>query len=176
MHIVEMSSGNSNSSNSSNSRSSSSNNSNSSNSSSNSSNSSNDDDIYERFEHMLVRLTNKMLANGVRSTDAFVDRADELMNFIDAGNPDAPFDFFSAEDLGAELYNEVYDITREVIVRFPINRDRAVFQQKIIYFFNDAVTAYNQNHPGNMQNGGRRRKSRRAVRGRKQRKTRRSRR
>jgi hypothetical protein len=173
MYIVEMNSGNSNSSNSSNSRSS---RSSSSNSSSNNSNSSNDDDLSERFEHMLVRLTNKMLANGVRSTDAFIDRADELMNFIDAGNPDAPFDFFSAEDLGAELYNEVYDITREVIARFPINRDRAVFLQKIIYFFNDAVTAYNRNHPGNMQNGGRRRKSRRAVRGRKQRKTRRSRR
>jgi len=125
---------------------------------------------------MLVRLTNKMLANGVRSGDAFLDRAEELMRFIDAGNPDAPFDYFSAEDLGAELYNEVYDITREVIVRFPINRDRAVFQYKILNVFNDAVTAYNRNHPGNMQNGGRRRKSRRAVRGRKQRNTRRSRR
>ena len=167
MYIVEMNSGNSNSSNSSNS------NSNSNSSNSNSSNSSNDD-LSERFEHMLVRLTNKMLANGVRSGDAFLDRAEELMRFIDAGNPDAPFDYFSAEDLGAELYNEVYDITREVIVRFPINRDRAVFLRKILNVFNDAVTAYNRNHPGNMQNGGRRRKSRRA--GRKQRKTRRSRR
>jgi hypothetical protein len=123
---------------------------------------------------MVVRLTNKMLENGVRSIDAFIDRADELMNFINAGEPDAPFDFFSAEDLGAELYNEVKNISREVINRFPINRDREVFQRIIINLFNEAVTAYNRNHPGNMQNGGRRRKSRRAVR--KQRKTRRSRR
>jgi hypothetical protein len=146
-----------------------------SNSNSNSSNSNrNDDDLYERFEHMVVRLANKMLENGVRSIDELIDRGGGVMNFINAGEPDARFDFFSAEDLGAELYNEVKNISREVINRFPINRDREVFQLKFINLFNEAVTAYNRNHRGNTQTAGRRRKSRRAVR--KQRKTRRSRR
>ena len=46
------------------------------------------------FAVMLNRLTHKMIANGVNSAGAFRDRAEELRNFIDAGNPEQPFDFF----------------------------------------------------------------------------------
>ena len=126
------------------------------------------------FDDTLVRLTDKMLANGVRSAGAFRDRAEELSNFIGTGNPDAPFDFFSAADLGEELYNDIKKISREVIHRFPRNQDRVMYQDLISDVFNTEVRRYRTAHPGNMQNGGRRRKSRRA--GRKQRNTRRSRR
>ena len=158
-------------------------------------------DLYVRFRSILRRVTNKMLANGARSARAFIDRAKELKDFIATANPDTPFDVFSAEELGAELYNEVRNILREAINLIP-RRDRYVLKMDAVVIFKSAVFTHHRNHPGNMQNdgvtaenwieaagimddlaegrfngnGGRRRKSRRAVRGRKQRKTRRSRR
>jgi len=156
-------------------------------------------DLYVRFRSILSRVTNKMLANGARSARAFIDRAKELKDFIATANPDTPFDVFSAEELGAELYDEVRNILREAINLIP-RRERYVLKMAAVNIFQSAVFTHHRNHPGNMQNdgvtednwieaadtmddlrrehpgGGRRRKSRRAVRGRKQRNTRRSRR
>jgi hypothetical protein len=128
----------------------------------------------DSFTVMLTRVTNKMIANGVRSAGAFRDRAQELKNFIDAANPDAPFDSFSAADLGAELYNDVKNMLREVLIRFPRNIDREGYKDLISLVFNQAIRRHRTAHPGNMQNGGRRRTRRRGLR--KQRNTRRSRR
>jgi hypothetical protein len=154
-------------------------------------------DLHDRFRSILIRVTNKMLANGARSARTLIDRAKELKDFIATANPDTPFDVFSAEELGAELYDEVRNILREAINLIP-RRDRYVLKMFAVNIFQSAVLTHHRNHPGNMQNdgvteenwieaadimddlsadpsgGGRRRKSRRA--GRKQRKTRRSRR
>ena len=132
-------------------------------------------DFEDSFAVMLTRLTYKMIANGVRSAGAFRDRAQELKNFIDAGNPEQPFDFFSAADLGAELYNEVKNMLREVLIRFPRNIDREGYKNLISLVFNQAIRRHRREQPGNMQNGGRRR-TRRGQGRRTQRNTRRSRR
>ena len=146
-------------------------NNNSGNSNNNSENGNNIDRLDSHFHDMLARLADKLLANGVRSTRVFLDKAEELRNFIDAGNPDAPFDVFSAAELGAELYHEVESVSRYVIQTFPINQDRVWYQLFIRRIFAETLVAHRREHPGNMQNGGRRRKSRRGLR--KQRNTRR---
>ena len=83
-----------------------------------------DDDLRVRFRQIAYRLASKLIDNGSRRTRTLYARRDRLRNFIDQGNPDAPFDLFSEEELGAELYHDVENIARDVIRRFPKNRDR----------------------------------------------------
>jgi len=92
-----------------------------------------DSDLEDRFQHIIRRFTLKTIENrrskSVPETRYELSPQDRLWSFIEAGNPDAPFDMFSGEELGTELYHDLENILREVIHRFPTSPGRDVYDR-----------------------------------------------